>query len=333
MARGGINKFNVQQARESVLAKGQNPSIDAIRIELGNTGSKSTIHRYLKEIEEEEGCQLDDEALLSNTLKEMVVRLASRLHEEAATIVTDHEVKHKKQRDEWQEQQKSQSQALDEALSKMSSLETELSALKEQHINAIDANQTLSANAQRLEQAVKDYDTLIKEKDKQIDSLEEKHQHSRESLEHYRESVKDQREQDQRRHEQQVQQLQAEQRQLNQTLSVKQADITMLSKDNARLISEMTEFRKQLSELEKKYRTGSDKWKIAEDCVVALEMRITNQQEAHNDQEKNLASIKAQLTDTEKEKYELNIELAKLQAELEVKNMIFDKMGTQKSSP
>ncbi|MCF3774118.1 DNA-binding protein, partial [Salmonella enterica subsp. enterica serovar Weltevreden] len=32
---------------------GRYPSIDAIRSELGDTGSKGTIHRYLKEIEEE----------------------------------------------------------------------------------------------------------------------------------------------------------------------------------------------------------------------------------------------------------------------------------------
>lgn len=51
MARGGINKAIVQKARESLLARGENPSIDAVRIELGNTGSKTTIHRYLKEID------------------------------------------------------------------------------------------------------------------------------------------------------------------------------------------------------------------------------------------------------------------------------------------
>ena len=53
MARGGINKALVTRAHQAVLARGENPSIDAIRIELGNTGSKSTIHRYLKELEEE----------------------------------------------------------------------------------------------------------------------------------------------------------------------------------------------------------------------------------------------------------------------------------------
>lgn len=40
MARGGINKALVKQARDEVLVKGQNPSIDAVRIALGNTGPK-----------------------------------------------------------------------------------------------------------------------------------------------------------------------------------------------------------------------------------------------------------------------------------------------------
>ena len=55
MARAGIYKSEVVRARDNLLAMGRYPSIDAIRGELGNTGSKGTIHRYLKEIEEEEG--------------------------------------------------------------------------------------------------------------------------------------------------------------------------------------------------------------------------------------------------------------------------------------
>ncbi|MFU7370048.1 DNA-binding protein, partial [Pseudomonas aeruginosa] len=52
MARGGINKALVQKAQQAILARGENPSIDAVRVELGNTGSKTTIHRYLKELED-----------------------------------------------------------------------------------------------------------------------------------------------------------------------------------------------------------------------------------------------------------------------------------------
>ena len=55
MARAGIYKSEVVRARNNLLAMGRYPSIDAIRSELGDTGSKGTIHRYLKEIEEEEG--------------------------------------------------------------------------------------------------------------------------------------------------------------------------------------------------------------------------------------------------------------------------------------
>ncbi|WP_312602273.1 DNA-binding protein, partial [Pseudomonas luteola] len=52
MARGGINKALVQKARQAIVARGENPSIDTVRVELGNTGSKTTIHRYLKELED-----------------------------------------------------------------------------------------------------------------------------------------------------------------------------------------------------------------------------------------------------------------------------------------
>ncbi|CAJ0884947.1 MULTISPECIES: DNA-binding protein [Ralstonia] len=58
MARAGLSRLDVKRARNSLVAQGQHPSIDAIRIALGNTGSKTTIHRYLKELEEEEGAAL-----------------------------------------------------------------------------------------------------------------------------------------------------------------------------------------------------------------------------------------------------------------------------------
>ena len=50
MARGGVYKSDVQKARDSLRAQGKHPSVDAVRVALGNTGSKTTIHRYLKEL-------------------------------------------------------------------------------------------------------------------------------------------------------------------------------------------------------------------------------------------------------------------------------------------
>lgn len=83
MARAGIYKSEVVKARNNLLAQGRYPSIDAIRSELGNTGSKGTIHRYLKEIEEEEGGSTGTQVAVSEAIQDLSVRLAERLHQEA----------------------------------------------------------------------------------------------------------------------------------------------------------------------------------------------------------------------------------------------------------
>ena len=87
MARGGINKVVVQQARQALIARGENPSIDAIRIELGNTGSKTTIHRYLKELEDVDHGRGTAPALLSDQLTNLVAQMAAQLQDEARAAV------------------------------------------------------------------------------------------------------------------------------------------------------------------------------------------------------------------------------------------------------
>ena len=44
MARGGLYKSDVQKARDALRAQGKHPSVDAVRVALGNTGG----HRTLK---------------------------------------------------------------------------------------------------------------------------------------------------------------------------------------------------------------------------------------------------------------------------------------------
>ena len=89
MARGGINKALVQKARMAILARGENPSIDALRVELGNTGSKTTIHRYLKELEAEAGGTTGHPLSLSEELGNLVTQLAERLQQEARDSVAE----------------------------------------------------------------------------------------------------------------------------------------------------------------------------------------------------------------------------------------------------
>jgi len=83
MARTGLEKSDVRKARDSLVAQSQYPSVDAVRIALGNTGSKTTIHKYLKELEEEDGSSSGQKAPISDALQDLVARLAARLADEA----------------------------------------------------------------------------------------------------------------------------------------------------------------------------------------------------------------------------------------------------------
>jgi len=220
-----------------------------------------------------------------------------------------------------------QASALAEAEDRATDLEQRLCEATQQRSEAMEAVQAAAIQTQRLEQQVKDLEALIEEKSGHIQSLEEKHRHGREALEHYRQSVKDRREQDQRRHDQQIQQLQAEQLQLNQTLSVKQSDITQLNKDNARLVTEVAETRKQLTASENKVQGLIARLRTAEDSNAAVTTKLENQQEMAAGQAESLLALNAQQAEADKSKHALEIEIAKLRAELDVKNQVFEKMG------
>jgi hypothetical protein len=238
MARGGVNKVNVQKARQAILARGEHPSIDAVRVELGNTGSKTTIHRYLKELEDSAQPLRSAQEGLSQELGELVSRLAERLKEEGQEQIDQAQIRFDTQ------QQHLQGQLL-ECQAALQTLEQQFAIQQNALHNESAQLQTSQATLQteltrnaRLSQSCADLEVRLKDKDEHIQSLEEKHRHAREALEHYRGAVQMQREQEQRRHEGQVQQLQLELRQLQQTQIVKQDELTQLNRDNERLLTE-----------------------------------------------------------------------------------------------
>lgn len=248
MARTGLTRMDVNRAGDALVAPGQHASIDAIRIALGNTGSKTTIHRYLKELEEDEGASLTRTGSLSDAIQDLVARLAARLHEEAQALV---------------DQQAAAAAALrQQAQAEIAKLTGELTALRTQLANAsaaVTSEQDAHAETrlvlqervvavERLTQQVLDQTERLVEHEGFRQSLEEKLTHAHEAREHYRTASREQREQEVRRHEHQVQQLQAELRQANQTAIVKQNEITQMNKDNARLVAELGTESKRLRE-------------------------------------------------------------------------------------
>ncbi|MHC2148937.1 DNA-binding protein [Pseudomonas sp. 210_17 TE3656] len=238
MARGGINKALVQKARTALLARGVNPSIDAVRIELGNTGSKTTISRYMQELESADVRPQADPDRLSDELTSMVSQLLKRLQEEGNVALAQERLTHE--------------QNVATLNQRISELETELKKSKQviasrDSVLATQAEELrtcqsslqaeITRNA-RVSQNCADLALRVQEKDDQVRSLEEKHAHARDAMEHYRTAIKEQREQDQRRHDTQLQQLQQELLQLQQTLMVRQDELTRLNRDNERLLSE-----------------------------------------------------------------------------------------------
>ncbi|MDR3409951.1 MAG: DNA-binding protein [Formivibrio sp.] len=249
MARSGLYKSDVKNARDALIAQGKNPSVDAVRVELGNTGSKTTIHKYLKELEEEDGVAGvgGKRASISDALQDLVERLAARLHDEAEERVAA-------ARQEFDAKTSEHGTALVATKlenSKMLARVQEVEAALEQQDAELASTQTElqreSTARQVSEHQAADLKERLAENVAYRRSLEEKHQHAREALDHYRNSVKDQRDADARRHEQQVQQLQAELRQAQQTIAVKQEEATRLNRDGARLITELTHARQSLS--------------------------------------------------------------------------------------
>jgi len=238
MARGGVNTAIIKKARQALLARGENPSIDAIRVELGNTGSKTTIHRCLKELEEAEPSPQGSTQQLSDELSDLVARLLTQLQEEAGVAIAQAQAQFDRQRTELHSQ-------LDGAHGELAALQRQFdsqdSALIQQSSELKTCHSSLQTEITRnarLSQSCADLEVRVQEKDEHIRSLEEKHLHARDALEHYRTAAKEQREQEQRRHEGQLQQIQVQMRQLQQLQAIKQDELTRLNRDNERLLSE-----------------------------------------------------------------------------------------------
>ena len=249
MARSGLYKSDIQKARDSLLAQGKHPSVDALRVELGNTGSKSTIHRYLKELEEEERQGLGAKVAVSDALQDLIGRLAGRLHEEAEAVVTQAQ-----QRFEVQLQERTQ--ALEQQQQEGTALSTQLqrtdAALQAERADHTATRQALAEATLligQLEERAAGLVTRLAENEAHARSLEEKHQHAREALEHYRTSVKEQREQEQRRHEHQVQELQVSLRQANETLTSKNHELLQLNRDNGQWLERHTRLEQELAQV------------------------------------------------------------------------------------
>ncbi|HEX8592924.1 MAG TPA: DNA-binding protein [Pseudomonas sp.] len=247
MARGGVNKAVVQAARMALLARGEHPSIDAVRVEMGNTGSKTTIHRYLKELDETDSRRGAPQEAIGEELTDLVTRLAQRLQEQAQERIDQAQAALDARESALQNQLLIKEKELSDLNRRFNDQARQLDQQNAALLATGEQLHTQQTENARLVQATQDLTTRLEDKDGQIHSLEEKHKHARDTLEHYRNSVKDQRDQEQRRHEGQVQQVQVELRQAQQSAQVRQEEITQLNRANERLLAESRSVSRELN--------------------------------------------------------------------------------------
>ena len=317
MARGGVNKAVVHKARQALLARGEHPSIDAVRIEMGNTGSKTTIHRYLKELDSNHPGHDNPQISVDDELLQLVSHLSQRIQEQGQAHI-DEALSRLEARERLMREALAQAERqLEELATQHSRQTTELqqqgSALLVTR-DALHAQQTENA---RLSQACQDLDTRLQDRDAHIRSLEEKHLHARDALEHYRSAVKEQREQEQRRHEGQVQQLQMELRQAQQSAMVRQDEITQLHRDNERLLIEHRVTAKELAALqEQSSKDQAQQLKLSEQ-VGLIDSERTLLQERLRVAVLESQSRQEALTEHQRNNKNLELQLIKAQASIE----------------
>jgi DNA repair exonuclease SbcCD ATPase subunit len=235
MARAGLYKTEVQKARDSLIAQGKHPSVDAVRVALGNTGSKSTIHRYLKELEAESGAASTSEIVISDALRTLVAQLSKRLLEEANTRIAEIQARcdaSVQKAAEALANQEREGRALSDRLQRTEAALQEATRLHQDTLGQLQERATL---VRALEERVAGLEARLAEQTSHVQSLEQKHQQAREALEHFRQAAKEQRDSELRRHEHQVQQLQVELRQANELATTKNHEVMQLNRDNARL--------------------------------------------------------------------------------------------------
>ncbi len=259
MARAGIYKWDVKEARDRLIRDGKHPSIDAVRAALGDTGSKSTIHRHLKELEQEEAGS--SKLAVSDALQTLVGQLAERLQQEGRVQVEAATARFDAERAMLNEQLQRASQEGQTLRTQLGRAEIALVDEKEARAGVERELLAESTRGVQLTEQVEGQERRLADHAAHQRSLEEKH-------EHFRAAAKEQRDQEQRRHEQQVQQLQAEVRQLNSTLTEKLALLSQVSNSAAALTAEVGALRAQLVER----RTNHER---AEEALVKARATIS----------------------------------------------------------
>lgn len=340
MARGGLYKSDIQKARQSLLAQGKHPSVDAIRVALGNTGSKTTIHRYLKELEAEQGLSTGARVGVSDALFDLVQRLAAQLQQDADQVVEAAETRHRGERSQAEAALTAQRQESTRFATALQASEVALGAEREGHQvtrrELVEAKLALATQATRIDGLI----SQLEQRDTHVSSLEQKHSQAREALEHFRTAAKEQRDQEIQRHDHAVQQLQLELRQATHALTAKNHELQKLNRDNGRLLEQAIVQERELASAHTDLQTGLARISVLETELNALRPLVVREQTLAGERDQLLdkllraeQSLQAEIDRHRSAAAERDRALGRLQALEEVVKAIGQRMPPEPMQP
>jgi len=310
MARSGVYAWDVKRARDALIARGRHPSIDAVRAELGNTGSKTTIHKYLRELETEESTA---GVPVGEAIQTLVLQLAEQLKAEAEITVEAVRTELSVERDQHGQQVAVLNATLADTCREHQAVSEQLE-LAQQHLAAVQqqlqqeqlARYTAELRSQELSERL-----VVAERHQA--SLEDKHKHAREALEHFRTAAKEQREQETRRHEHQVHAVQAELRQAQQAVALKHEQLTQVNKEAAALVAELAATKQAVyleKEVSRRLQQKVDQLPAMETHVATMEAQATDIRLRMREAEAALAAARETCSELQQRNAALEAQLA-----------------------
>lgn len=328
MARTGLEKSDVKKARDGIIAQSLYPSVDAVRIALGNTGSKTTIHKYLKELESEDGGG-PGKSSISDALHDLVARLAARLAEEADERLVQAGVefasKEQAQADAYRQLE---AQLLAERASSQS-MERRLQAESDELARTRAALQAETVARHTAVQEVAGLKDRLAENEQHRKSLEDKHAEARVALDQFRLSAKDQRDKDQRRHEHQLQQLQTELRERQLDLAKQREEFIKLRQEGASVASELSHTKQSLYEQltnGRKQEQKIEQLQFAQQTAADLERQLISKIAEAELLSEQLKAADAQLEPAKARAHTLEVALAQADAKIQSQEQIGEQL-------
>lgn len=301
MARAGINKALVQEACAALINRGQHPSIDAVRIELGNTGSKTTISNYLKELQAAQVAPSTTRERINAAILHTVETLTQQLEEESSQALQLARAEFAQVQEHLETTQQRTQQELYNLQETVDALKLQLDEECREQEQLKQQLATVSTQTQLLLGENQALAIQVNEKTVQIDQLTKMHTHARDVLEHFREQSRLNHEQLISQHEQQTQQLNAEVRRLHGEYMKSQDTLVQLNRENARLIETLNVEQHKGHEQQRQCRT--------------LKQQLTNLHNRHEQLQGIKTLLSEQLVETQHSLLSVSNDFEQLKAE------------------